>query len=123
MFKPRVVRFVLPRVFCHARGLPDGVLLKVRTEPGGAEGGGDYHQLEEPEASADGGGDGGRVLGRVGADQCVIGLAISGDWLQVSRTATPRRRGVLPSRFLSSIFGDAAALPISHNGGRPTRVR
>lgn len=68
IFKPRVVRFVLPRVFCHAPGLPPDVMLKVRTEPGGAEG---------EDAS------GGKVLGRLGGGQCVIALASSGDWLQV----------------------------------------
>lgn len=89
MFKPRVVRFILPRVFCHARGLPAGAMLKVRTEPGGAEGtgngGGGGHEGDPGDAGATGGvgGAGGHVLGRVGADQCVIGLATSGDWLQV----------------------------------------
>lgn len=90
VFKPRVVRFVLPRVFCHASGLPAGALLKVRTEPGGAEGvAGGRHALEESAAGGGGGGDGAggsHVLGRVGADQCVIALATSGDWLQVSRS-------------------------------------
>lgn len=87
MFKPRVVRFVLPRVFCHARCLPAGAMLKVRTEPGGAEGkgnGGGGHEGEPTDAAAGGGAGGeGHVLGRVGADQCVIALATSGDWLQV----------------------------------------
>lgn len=78
VFKPRVVRFVLPRVFCHARGLPDGVMLKVRTEPGGAEG-------SAPGFTGDRDGEGAHVLGRIGADQCVIGLATSGDWLQARR--------------------------------------
>lgn len=44
-------------------------MLKVRTNPGGA--------------STDGSGEGGHILGRLGANQCVIGLATSGDWLQV----------------------------------------
>lgn len=87
VFKPRVVRFALPRVFCHARGLPPGAMLKVRTEPGGAEGYGNGGGGDEGGAmdGANGRGRGveGPVLGRVGADQCVIALATSGDWLQV----------------------------------------
>lgn len=43
-------------------------MLKVRTEPGGAE---------TDESS------GGNILGRIGVGQCVIALASSGDWLQV----------------------------------------
>lgn len=63
-------------------------MLKVRTEPGGAEGKGSSGGGggEPGDAGAAGGGAGGggsHVLGRVGADQCVIGLATSGDWLQV----------------------------------------
>lgn len=69
IFKPRVVWFVLPRVFCHAPGVPAGAMLKVRTQPGGGG--------REDEDS------GGGVLGRVGAGQCVVALATSGDWLQV----------------------------------------
>ncbi|CAM9590049.1 unnamed protein product, partial [Scytosiphon promiscuus] len=76
VFKPRVVRFVLPRVFCHARGLPSGAMLKVRAEPGGGCG-------WETSFKGDREGAGDQVLGRIGADQCVIGLATSGDWLQV----------------------------------------
>lgn len=69
VFKPRVVRFVGPVVFCHAPGLPPGTMLKVRSAPcGGGEG----------EA-----GGARRLVGRVGPDQCVVGLATSGDWLQV----------------------------------------
>lgn len=73
IFKPRVVRFVLPRVFCHAQGLPPSAMLKVRTEPGGDGG----------EGSDGGGGGDCKVLGRLGAGQCVIAWATSGDWLQV----------------------------------------
>lgn len=90
-----MVRFVLPRVFCHAVGLPAGAMLKVRTDPGGAEGkgnggsGGGGFEGETGDAGATGekGVGGGHVLGRVGADQCVIGLAMSGDWLQVGFAA------------------------------------
>ena len=70
IFKTRVVRFVLPRVFCHAPGLPRGAQLKVRAEPGGADDAGDGSVV-------------GKVLGRVAATECVIALASSGDWLQV----------------------------------------
>lgn len=74
IFNPRVVRFVLPRVFCHAPGLPLGVRLKVRAEPGGMNNGtGDESAMTS----------GSQVLGRVGAEDCVIALASSGDWLQV----------------------------------------
>ena len=72
IFKPRVVRFVLPRIFCHARGIPPEVMLKIRSDPGGEE-----------EGVGGSGSVGGRVLGRLGAGQCVVALATSGDWLQV----------------------------------------
>lgn len=42
-------------------------MLKVRTNPRGGD-------------DARGGG---RVLGRIGREQCIVGLATSGDWLQV----------------------------------------
>lgn len=49
-----------------------GAMLKVRTNPGilDAENNDDHAQE-------------GRILGRIGEHQCVIGLATSGDWLQV----------------------------------------
>lgn len=66
-------------------------MLKVRTEPGGEEGkgsGGGGYEGDSPRATA--GEGGGYVVGRIGANQCVIALATSGDWLQVGR---PRRGG------------------------------
>lgn len=74
IFNPRVVRFVLPRVFCHAPGLPLDVRLKVRAEPRGMNNGTDDGSVMTA---------GSQVLGRVGAEDCVIAFASSGDWLQV----------------------------------------
>lgn len=75
IFKPRVVRFVLPRVFCHARGVPPDAMLKIRADPDGS---GEAASTTTGESAG-----GGRVLGRLGAGQCVVALATSGDWLQV----------------------------------------
>lgn len=79
IFKPRIVRFVLPRIYCHARGVPPGALLKIRTDPGSGAGGSGGVESSD----IGGGNDGSKVLGRLGANECVIASATSGDWLQI----------------------------------------